>query len=54
MDRISKFALNTVEMNSALQEMLTTQMPSLPFMSLDVDETRAFLSHRTRSSPWKT
>lgn len=39
MDRFLKIALSTVDMNAALQDMLTTQLPSLPFMNLDVDKT---------------
>lgn len=54
MVRVSEFILSTVEMNSGLQEMLTTQILSLPFMTLDVYVTRACLSHRTGAYPEET
>lgn len=49
MNRVSNFALSRVDTNSALQDILTRQMPSLLFLPLNVDEARACLSQEKYS-----
>lgn len=49
MNRVSNFALSRVDTNFALQDILTRQTPSLPFLPLNVDEARACLSQEQDS-----